>query len=62
MSGNGGNDEGVSSTRPLLLIGVNYASWKGKMEAFLCQIHDRAWMVIEDGYAPPMMAPMGGGE
>jgi hypothetical protein len=32
------------------------------MEAYLCQIHDRAWMAIEDGYAPPMMTPTGGGE
>ena len=32
------------------------------MEAYLCQIHDRAWMAVEDGYAPPMMTPIGGGE
>jgi hypothetical protein len=62
MSGNGGNNEGASSTRPPLLTGDNYSSWKGKMEAYLCQIHDRAWMAIEDGYAPPMMTPTGGGE
>ena len=62
MSGFGGNHEGASSTRPPLLTGVNYASWKGKMEAYVCQIHDRAWMAIEDGYAPPMMTPTSGGE
>ena len=62
MSGYGGNHEGASSTRPPLLTGVNYASWKGKMEPYVCQIHDRAWMAIEDGYAPPMMTPTGGGE
>ena len=28
----------------------------------MCQIHDRAWMAIEDGYSPPMMTPTGGGE
>ena len=27
------------------------------MESYICQIHDRAWMAIEDGYAPPMMTP-----
>jgi hypothetical protein len=62
MSGNGIGGEGASSTRPPLLTGVNYASWKGKMEAYVCQIHDRAWMAIEDGYTPPMMTPTGGGE
>ena len=45
-----------------LLTGANYTSWKGKIEAYVCQIHDRAWMAIEDGYTPPMMTPMGGGE
>ena len=54
--------EGASSVRPPLLTGDNYSSWKGKMEAYLCQIHDRAWMAVEDGYAPPMMTPTGGGE
>ena len=49
MSGNGIGGEGVSSTRPPLLTGVNYALWKGKMEAYVCQIHDRPWMAIEDG-------------
>ncbi|KAK1552620.1 hypothetical protein Q3G72_020482 [Acer saccharum] len=62
MSGYDGNHEGALSTRPPLLTGVNYTSWKGKMEAYVCQIHDRAWMAIEDGYAPPMMTPTGGGE
>ncbi|KAK4838172.1 hypothetical protein QYF36_011629 [Acer negundo] len=62
MSGNGIGGEGVSSTRPPLLTGVNYASWKGKMEAYVYQIHDRAWMAIEDGYTPLMMAPTGGGD
>ena len=62
MSGNGIGGEGASSRRPPLLNGVNYASWKGKMEAYVCQIHDRAWMAIEDGYMPPMMTPVGGGE
>ncbi|KAK0586940.1 hypothetical protein LWI29_014805 [Acer saccharum] len=51
MSGYGGNHEGASSTWPPLLTVVNYASWKGKMEAYVCQIHDRAWMAIEDGKA-----------
>ena len=62
MSDFGMSKEGASSVRPPLLTGVNYASWKGKMEAYLCQIHDRAWMAIEDGYAPPMMTPTGGGD
>ena len=32
------------------------------MVAYVCQIYDRARMPIEDGYTPPMMTPMGGGE
>src|SRR5579862_2448362 len=62
MSGNGGNHEGASSTRPPLLTGLNYSQWKGKMESYICQIHDRAWMSVEDGYELPMMTPAGGGE
>ena len=62
MSGNDDGNEGASSTRPPLLTGINYASWKGKMELYICQIHDKAWMAVEDGYAPLMMTPMGGGE
>ena len=62
MSGNGISGEGASSTRPPLLTGVNYSTWKGKMEAYVCQIHDRAWMAIEDGYTAPMMTLTGGGE
>ncbi|KAK0600965.1 hypothetical protein LWI29_020007 [Acer saccharum] len=62
MSGFGMGKEGASSVRPPLLTGDNYSSWKGKMEAYICQIHDRAWMAVEDGYAPPMMTPMDGGE
>ena len=62
MSGNGGNNKGASSTRPPLLTDWNYSSWKGKMESYICQIHDRAWMVVEDGYDLPMMTPTGGGE
>ena len=62
MSGNGGGNEGASSTRPSLLTGINYASWKGKMESYIYQIHDRAWMAVEDDYVPPMMTPTGGGE
>ncbi|KAK0594706.1 hypothetical protein LWI29_038219 [Acer saccharum] len=65
MSGNGGNGgghEGASSTRPPLLTGLNYSQWKGKMESYICQIHDRAWMAVEDGYDLPMMTPAGGGQ
>ena len=62
MSGYGGNHEGASCTRPPLLTGVNYVSWKGKMEAYFCPIHDKAWMAIEDGYAPLRMTPTSGGE
>ena len=62
MNGNGIGGEGASSIRPPLLTEVNYASWKRKMEAYVCQIHDQAWMEIEDRYTPPMMTPTGGGE
>ena len=62
MSGIGGSNKGASSVRPPLLTGLNYSSWKGKIEAYLCQIHDRAWMAVEDGYAPPLMTPTGGGD
>ncbi|KAK4840906.1 hypothetical protein QYF36_021096 [Acer negundo] len=62
MSGNGIGGESASSTRPPLLTGVNYASWKGKMEAYVCQIHDRVWMAIKDGYTPSMMTPAGAHE
>ena len=61
-SGNGGGNEGASSMRPPIFIGDNYSSWKGKMESYICQIHDRTWMAVEDGYAPPMMTLTGGGE
>ncbi|KAK0598426.1 hypothetical protein LWI29_034593 [Acer saccharum] len=60
--GNGGGNEGASSTRPPLLTGLNYSQWKGKMESYICQIHDRAWMAVEDGYDLPMMTTGGGGE
>ena len=62
MSGNGGNNEGASSTRLPLLTGLNYSQWKGKMESYICQIHDRAWMSVEDRYELPMMTSTGGGE
>ena len=62
MSGNGGNHEGASSTRPPLLTGLNYSQWKRNMESYICQIHDRAWMSVEDGYDHPMMTLAGGGE
>ena len=53
MSGNGGNNEGASSMRPTLLTGLNYSSWKGKMESYICQIHDRAWMAVEEDMIYP---------
>ena len=31
------------------------------MESYICQIHDRAWMEVEDGYDLPKMTPGGGG-
>ena len=62
MSGNDGGNEGAFITKPPLLTKINYASWKCKMESYICQIHDRAWIAVEDGYDPPMMTPTGGGE
>ena len=32
------------------------------MESYICQIHDRAWMSVEDGYELPMMTLAGGEE
>ncbi|KAK4844620.1 hypothetical protein QYF36_022391 [Acer negundo] len=32
------------------------------MESYICQIHDQAWMAVEDGYTSPMMTPTGGGK
>ena len=61
MSGSGGVNDSASSTRPPLLTEINYASWKGKMESYIYQIHDRAWMVVEDDYTPLIMTPTGGG-
>ena len=54
--------EEASSVRPPLLTGDNYALWKGKMEAYVCLFHDRAWLAIKDGYSLPIMTPTGGGE
>ena len=62
MSGNGGGNKGASITRPPLLTGINYASWKSKMESYIYQIEDLAWIAVEDGYALPTMTPTGGEE
>ncbi|KAK0588309.1 hypothetical protein LWI29_037721 [Acer saccharum] len=32
------------------------------MESYICQIHDHAWMAVEDGYDLPKMTPGGKGE
>ncbi|CAM8907116.1 unnamed protein product [Rhodiola kirilowii] len=47
--------EGHSITRPPLLEGSNYASWKPKMKSFLKSLDERAWKAVLTGWTEPMM-------
>ncbi|CAM8911493.1 unnamed protein product [Rhodiola kirilowii] len=47
--------EGQSITRPPLLEGSNYATWKPMMRSFLKSLDEKAWMTIQRGWTEPMM-------
>ncbi|CAM8986292.1 unnamed protein product [Rhodiola kirilowii] len=47
--------EGQSTTRPPLLEGSNYASWKPKMKSFLKSLDEKAWKAVLIGWTQPMM-------
>ncbi|CAM8999010.1 unnamed protein product [Rhodiola kirilowii] len=47
--------EGQSITRPPLLEGSNYATWKPMMRSFLKSLDEKAWMTVQRGWTDPMM-------
>ncbi|CAM8934302.1 unnamed protein product [Rhodiola kirilowii] len=47
--------EGQSITRPPLLEGSNYATWKPVMRSFLKSLDERAWKVVLRGWTEPTM-------
>ncbi|CAM8997835.1 unnamed protein product [Rhodiola kirilowii] len=47
--------EGQSITRPPLLEGSNYATWKPMMRSFLKSLDEKAWMTVQRGWTEPMM-------
>ncbi|CAM8935066.1 unnamed protein product [Rhodiola kirilowii] len=47
--------EGQSITRPPLLEGSNYATWKPVMRSFLKSLDERAWKAVRRGWTEPMM-------
>ncbi|CAM8920082.1 unnamed protein product [Rhodiola kirilowii] len=47
--------EGQSITRPPLLEGSNYATWKPVMRSFLKSLDERAWKAVLKGWTEPMM-------
>ncbi|CAM8913675.1 unnamed protein product [Rhodiola kirilowii] len=52
--------EGQSTTRPPLLEGSNYASWKPKMKYFLKSLDERAWKAVLIGWTEPTMENLTG--
>ncbi|CAM8944927.1 unnamed protein product [Rhodiola kirilowii] len=52
--------EGQSTTRPPLLEGSNYASWKPKMKSFLKSLDERAWKAVLTGWTEPTMENLTG--
>ncbi|CAM8990261.1 unnamed protein product [Rhodiola kirilowii] len=52
--------EGQSTTRPPLLEGSNYASWKRKMKSFLKSLDERAWKAVLTGWTEPTMENLTG--
>ncbi|CAM8902304.1 unnamed protein product [Rhodiola kirilowii] len=47
--------EGQSITRPPLLEGSNYATWKPVMRSFLKSLDERAWKAMLRGWTEPTM-------
>ncbi|CAM8997154.1 unnamed protein product [Rhodiola kirilowii] len=47
--------EGQSITRPPLLEGLNYATWKPVMRSFLKSLDEKAWRAVMRGWTEPMM-------
>ncbi|CAM8977850.1 unnamed protein product [Rhodiola kirilowii] len=47
--------EGQSITRPPLLEGLNYATWKPVMRSFLKSLDEKAWRAVMRGWTKPMM-------
>ncbi|CAM8913886.1 unnamed protein product [Rhodiola kirilowii] len=47
--------EGQSITRPPLLEGSNYATWKPVMRSFLKSLDEKAWNAVLKGWTEPMM-------
>ncbi|CAM8923580.1 unnamed protein product [Rhodiola kirilowii] len=52
--------EGQSTTRPPLLEGSNYASWKPKMKSFLKSLDERAWKAVLTRWTKPTMENLTG--
>ncbi|KAL5545252.1 hypothetical protein UlMin_009036 [Ulmus minor] len=48
-----GMKEGLSNSRPPLLVGMNYLIWKTKMRSFLYSLDDDVWFSILEGYKIP---------
>ncbi|KAA0032992.1 gag-pol polyprotein [Cucumis melo var. makuwa] len=46
--------EGPSTSRPLVLDGKNYSSWKPRMIFFIKTLDGRAWRALVAGYEPSM--------
>ncbi|CAM8923342.1 unnamed protein product [Rhodiola kirilowii] len=53
-------EEGQSTTRPPLLEGSNYASWKPKMKSFLKFLDEKAWKEVLIGWTQPGMESLMG--
>ncbi|CAM8892577.1 unnamed protein product [Rhodiola kirilowii] len=47
--------EGQSITRPPLIEGSNYATWKPMMKSFLKSLYEKAWKAVLRGWIEPMM-------
>ncbi|CAM8902664.1 unnamed protein product [Rhodiola kirilowii] len=47
--------EGQSITRPPLLEGSNYATWKPVMRSFLKSLDEKAWKAVLKGWTKPIM-------
>ncbi|CAM8920240.1 unnamed protein product [Rhodiola kirilowii] len=47
--------EGQSITRPSLLEGLNYATWKPVMRSFLKSLDEKVWKAVLKGWTEPMM-------